>query len=66
MADDIKPLKEPLTIGRVLTPSEKSSLLATATSKSEWETDISAQYHDARGVRFADCIGQMWISKPTL
>ncbi len=38
MADDIKPLKEPPTIGRVLTPSEESLLLATATSKAEWET----------------------------
>ena len=38
MADDIKPLKEPPTAGRVLTPSEESLLLATATGKPEWET----------------------------
>jgi len=38
LADDIKPLKEPPTIGRVLTPSEESLLLATATLKPEWET----------------------------
>src|SRR6185295_12447781 len=38
IADDIKPLKEPSTVGRVLSPSEESSLLATATRKPEWET----------------------------
>jgi len=38
LTDDIKPLKEPQTIGRALTPSQKSALLEAAALKPEWET----------------------------
>lgn len=38
MVDDIKPLKEPQTIGRALTPGEKAALLEAAALKPEWET----------------------------
>ena len=63
MADDIKPLKEPPTAGRVLTPSEESSLLATATRKPEWETayfaailalNTTMRGCEIRGLRWAD------------
>ena len=63
IADDIKPLKEPPTVGRVLSPSEESSLLATATRKPEWETAYFAAILalnstmrgcEIRGLRWAD------------
>jgi len=38
IADDIKPLKEPETIGRALSPDEKQALLDAAALKPEWET----------------------------
>jgi integrase len=38
VADDIKPLKEPATIGRALSPAQKTTLLQTAAQKPEWET----------------------------
>ena len=38
VADDIKPLKEPSTIGRALTEEEKQRLLKTAVMRPEWET----------------------------
>ncbi|MBC7932217.1 MAG: site-specific integrase [Rubrivivax sp.] len=38
LADDVKPLKEPRTIGRALSPDEKFKLLETASQKPEWET----------------------------
>jgi integrase len=38
LSDDIKPLKEPGTIGRALAPKEKSRLVETASLKPEWET----------------------------
>ena len=38
MADDIKNLKEPDTIGRVLVHGEKVRLLKKASQKPEWET----------------------------
>jgi integrase len=38
LADDIKPLKEPRTIGRALTHEEKLKLLKTASERPEWET----------------------------
>jgi integrase len=38
VADEIRPLKEPRTIGRALSPTEKSQLLETASGKPEWET----------------------------
>ena len=36
-ADGIKPLREPKTIGRALTPAQKQKLLETAATKSEWQ-----------------------------
>ncbi len=38
VADDIRPLKEPSTIGRALTDEDKQRLLKTAVTKPEWET----------------------------
>jgi integrase len=38
VADDIRPLKEPSTIGRALTEEEKLRLLKTAMARPEWET----------------------------
>jgi integrase len=38
IADDIKPLKEPSTIGRALAEEDKQRLLKTAVMKPEWET----------------------------
>jgi len=38
VADDIRPLREPSTIGRALTEEEKQRLLKTAAMRPEWET----------------------------
>jgi integrase len=38
VADDIRPLKEPSTIGKALTEDEKQRLLKTAVLRPEWET----------------------------
>ena len=38
VADDIRPLKEPNTIGRALTEEDKQRLLKTAVMRPEWET----------------------------
>lgn len=38
VADDIRPLKEPQTIGRALTEDDKKRLLQTAAMRPEWET----------------------------
>jgi integrase len=38
VADEIKPLKEPRTIGRALTDEDKQRLLKTAVLRPEWET----------------------------
>lgn len=38
VADDIRPLREPTTIGRALTEAEKQRLLRTAVMRPEWET----------------------------
>src|ERR1035437_1929615 len=38
VADDIRPLKEPSTIGRALSEEEKLRLLKTAVMRPEWET----------------------------
>src|SRR5215469_798840 len=38
VADDIKPLKEPTTIGRELTEEDKQQLLKTAVIRHKWET----------------------------
>jgi hypothetical protein len=38
VADDIRPLREPITIGRALTEDDKQRLLKTAVMRPEWET----------------------------
>lgn len=38
VADDVRPLKEPSTIGRALTEEDKQRLLKTAVMRPEWET----------------------------
>jgi integrase len=38
VADDVRPLKEPATIGRALTEEDKARLLKTAIMRPEWET----------------------------
>jgi integrase len=38
LADDIRPLREPSTIGKALTEEEKQRLLRTAVMRPEWET----------------------------
>src|ERR1022692_5226644 len=38
VADDIRPLKDPSTIGRALTEEDKQRLLKTAVMRPEWET----------------------------
>jgi integrase len=38
VADDIRPLREPSTIGRAITEDEKQRLLKTAVIRPEWET----------------------------
>jgi integrase len=38
IADDIRPLREPTTIGRALSEEEKQRLLRTAAVRPEWET----------------------------
>ena len=38
VADDIRPLREPSTIGRALTEDDKQRLLKTAVMRPEWET----------------------------
>jgi integrase len=42
VADDIRPLKEPHTIGRALTEEDKQRLLKTAVMRPEWETAFLA------------------------
>ncbi len=48
VADDIRPLKEPSSIGRAITEEEKQRLLKTAAMQPEWET----AYHEPRQVGF--------------
>lgn len=63
MADDIKPFEEPPTIGRALTPDEKSALLEAAALKPEWETayfaailalNTTMRGCEIRGLRWSD------------
>lgn len=42
LADDVKPLKEPSTIGRALSPDQKAALLEAAALKPAWETAFYA------------------------
>lgn len=63
IADDVKPLKEPPTIGRALSPIEKQSLLEAAALKPEWQTAFYAAIIalnttmrgcETRGLRWSD------------
>ena len=61
MADDIRPLKEPETIGRALTPAEKAALLETAALKPEWQTAFyAAQIALQTGMRGCEIRGLKW------
>jgi len=63
IAEDIRPLREPRSIGRALTPEEKIRLLDTATQKPEWETacyaailalNTTMRGCELKGLRWAD------------
>ena len=63
IADDIRPLKEPSTIGRALSPEQKATLLETAATRAEWETayfasvlalQTSMRGCEVRGLRWQD------------
>ena len=63
LTDDIKPLKEPRTIGRALTPSQKSALLEAVALKPEWETayfaailvlNTTLRGCELKGIRWSD------------
>ncbi len=63
IAGDVKPLREPRSIGRALTHEEKLRLLKTASRRSEWETAHCAavlalattmRTCELRGLRWAD------------
>lgn len=63
MADDIKPFREPSSIGRALTPEQKTSLLEAAALKPEWETayfaailalNTTMRGCEIRGLRWSD------------
>ncbi len=62
VAKDIKPLKEPSTIGRALTEEDKQRLLKTAVTKREWETAYLAAIlclnTTARGCELKGCNGR--------
>ena len=63
VADDIRPLKEPSTIGRALTEDDKQRLLKTAVMRPEWETaylaailclNTTARGCELKGLQWAD------------
>jgi integrase len=63
VADDIRPLKEPSTIGRALTEEDKQRLLKTAVMRPEWETaylaailclNTTARGCELKGLRWSD------------
>lgn len=63
IADDVKPFKEPETIGRALTPDQKAALLEAAALKPEWETayfaatialNTTMRGCEIRGLRWSD------------
>ena len=63
VADDIRPLKEPSTIGRALTEEEQQRLLKTAVVQPEWETaylaavlclNMTARGCELKGLKWAD------------
>ena len=63
MADDVRPLREPETIGRALSPDEKAALLEAAALKPEWQTayyaailalNTTMRGCEIRGLRWGD------------
>lgn len=63
VADDIRPLKEPSTIGRALTEDETKRLLKTAMTRPEWETaylaailclNTTARSCELKGLQWSD------------
>jgi len=63
VADDIRPLREPSTIGRALSEEDKQRLLKTAVLRPEWETaylaailclNTTARGCELKGLRWAD------------
>jgi integrase len=63
LADDVRPLREPATIGRSLGPAEKTALLEAAALKPEWETayfaaiialNTTMRGGEIKGLRWAD------------
>ncbi len=63
VADDIRPLREPSSIGRALTEDEKQRLLKTAAIRPEWETaylaailclNTTARGCELKGLRWSD------------
>ena len=63
VAEDIRPLKEPNTIGRALTEEEKQRLLKTAAMRPEWETaylaavlclNTTARSCELKGLQWSD------------
>lgn len=63
VADDIRPLREPSTIGRALTEEDKQRLLKTAMMQPEWETayfakilclNTTARGCDLKGLQWSD------------
>lgn len=63
VADDLRPLKEPSTIGRALTEDDKQRLLKTAVMRPEWETaylaailclNTTARGCELKGLQWAD------------
>jgi integrase len=63
IADDIRPLKEPSTIGRALTDEEQQRLIKTALMRPEWETaylaavlclNTTARSCELKGMQWSD------------
>jgi integrase len=63
VADDIRPLREPSTIGRALTEEEQKRLLKTAVMRPEWETaylaavlclNTTARSCELKGLKWTD------------
>jgi integrase len=63
VADDIRPLREPSTIGKALTEDEKQRLLKTAAMRPEWETaylaailclNTTARSCELKGLQWSD------------
>ena len=63
LADDIRPLREPSTIGKALTEEEKRKLLQTAVMRPEWETaylaailclNTTARSCELKGLQWSD------------